>query len=607
MFIDNHMRTISGCVTALILSCAGWAFQAPLPAIHPHPPIELDLKTAPDPAWQAMDDAWHVSFASTDVAYERHKIPGIRGETRSWSGIAWRGERVHTQVLVWSKAPLGQLRLVPSALAGTNGRSIPASAIRARFVRYVLSERPLGSRNVDCGEIKQDAAYLVPDLLDPIGRLDVPGSTTRPIWITIDVPRDAVPGAYSGNAELRAAGGLSTSLSLKLDVQGGTVPPPADWSLRVDFWQNPWAVARQHRVEPWGAAHLSILREHLKMLADMGQTYVSAYITDSPWHDDTYVPDGTMVEWIREPDGSFHFDYRVFNTYVELAMAAGIKNGISCFTLVPWEGRIRYLDRVSGEYRWEKWATDSAGYAAFWKSFLADLRGHLNRKGWFSKTYLEVNERSLEDTMRAIKIAREDSAGWKITYAGNYHAELSEPVDDLCTVLGSETPAAEILKRRERRQTSTFYNCCAPPFPNDFPFSPPAENVWIGWHAAATGMDGFLRWAWDSWPADPLLDSRHIRFPAGDTFLAYPGPMASVRMERLREGFVDFEKIRILRRRLAELGSDEAKDALRKLDGALGSFSWERALDTSGQRIIEDLGAARATLVSATRTAFPSP
>lgn len=580
--------------------------QAQVPPIQPHPPIEHEVASARDAAWDSTDDRCRVSFATTDIAFARHEVPKLREEASSWSGLAWRGERIHAQILVWSKRPVTQLRVETTALVSSEGETIPAAALRARFVRYVLSELPLGSRRTDCGEINREAAYLVPDVLDPAERFDVAGSTTRPVWLTIDVPRTTVPGTYRGRINVRAAGGISVPLSLSLEVEGGTVPLPATWTFRVDLWQNPWAVARQHRVVPWSPAHLSILREHLKMLADMGQTYVSVYITDSPWQDDTYVADSTMVEWIREPDGTFHFDYRILDAYVELAMASGIDDAISAFTMVPWKGRVGYIDASTGERRWENWSADSEEYKRFWRSFLADLRAHLTRKGWFDKTYLEVNERSLEDTLRAIELARSDAPAWKFTYAGRHHPELLRPVDDLCTVLGHESPSADIRERRGRGQTSTFYVCCEPAFPNDFPFSPPAENVWMGWHAAAMGMDGFLRWAWDSWPAEPLLDSRHIRFPAGDTFLVYPGPLASVRMERLREGIVDYEKFRLVRERLTAAGSPAAKDALSRLERALMLFSWERANGTGGALVADDLRAARAALSAATRVAFPA-
>ncbi len=599
------MRILSILLMALILPRMTNMLWAQVPPVYPHPPVELDVSVAPDPAWNSVDDACHVSFASPDNAYLRHEVPKLTREVRSWSSTAWRGERLHAQILVWSKGPVTQLHAELTALSRVQGGVIPVGALRTRFVRYVLSELPLGSRKADCGEINRETAYLVPDVLDPIERFDVPASTTRPLWLTIDVPMATVPGTYRGKMEIKAAGGIAVALSLELEVLGGAVPPPSDWALRVDFWQNPWAVARQHRVAPWSPSHLAILREHLKMLADMGQTYVSAYITDSPWHEDTYVADTTMVEWIRQQDGTFRFDYRILDMYVETAMSVGISDAISCFTMIPWSGRIRYLDANTGEYRWETWSPDSAEYKYFWRAFLSDLREHLTRRGWFNKTYLEVNERSLEDTLRAIELARSDSPAWKFTYAGSHHPELLGPIDDLCTVLGHEIPLSEIQNRHQRGQTSTFYVCCTPPFPNDFPFSPPVENVWMGWHAAAMGMDGFLRWAWDSWPADPLLDARHIRFPAGDTFLVYPGPIASIRMERLREGFVDYEKLRVVRLRLGAQQSAVAKEALLKLDMALTPFTWDRINATGGTQIVDDVREARAALDSAARIAFP--
>ncbi len=590
---------------ALVLAAPSLAAQSGVPRVQPHPPVEIDVPVTPDAAWGSLDDRAHCSFAPAESAFERHRVPNIGEEQHSWSAVAWRGERVHAQVLVWSKKPVSQLRADPTSLTSSAGGTIAATAMRIRFVRYVLSELPPGSRTTHCDAIDQQAAYLVPDVLDPAGRFDVPATTTRPVWITVDVPRNAAPGTYNGTVRLKAENGFDQALGLHLEIQGGAVPPLADWSFRVDFWQNPWAVAHQHRVAPWSEAHLAVLRQHLRALADMGQTYVSAYITHSPWNDVTYVPDGTMVDWIRQRDGSFTFDYRIFDTYVELAMSCGINDAISCFTLLPWDGRIRYLDAGTGNYVWTKWATDSPEYAKFWKAFLADLRKHLTTRGWFQKTYLEVNERSLEETLRAIQVARSDSRDWKLTYAGNHHAEFVEPIDDLCTVINSETPGPELAARRKRGQTSTFYVACLPAFPNDFPFSPPAENIWMGWHAAARGMDGFLRWAWDNWPANPLLDSRHVLFPAGDTFLVYPGPIASIRMELLRQGFVDFEKIRLVRARLADSASPRAREAKAQLDKAIERFSWERVQGTDGATIAQDVREAREALAVASRVAFP--
>lgn len=73
-----------------------------------------------------------------------------------------------------------------------------------------------------------------------------------------------------------------------------------------------------------------------------------------------------------------------------------------------------------------------------------------------------------------------------------------------------------------------------------------------------------------SWTDDPLRDSRFHTWAAGDTYCIYPGPMSSIRFERLLEGLQMCEKIHILRREFAADG-DEA--ALRRLDAAVALFT----------------------------------
>jgi hypothetical protein len=104
-----------------------------------------------------------------------------------------------------------------------------------------------------------------------------------------------------------------------------------------------------------------------------------------------------------------------------------------------------------------------------------------------------------------------------------------------------------------------------PQRPNTLTFSSPAESAFLGWHAAAVNFCGYLRWAYNSWINNQLVDSRFGNLPAGDCFLVYPGG-SSIRMERLVEGIQDYEKIQILR--------NELKGAkLEKLNNAIKEFA----------------------------------
>lgn len=556
-------------------SAAG-ARPALAPVLH-HPAYELDDGTAADPAeWAAVEPGLHVSFASKDSCYLRHAVPQIR-PAREHSETAWRGERVSILALAWTNGSIGQLRLIAGPLKTEKGSEIPAESIQVRFVRYLASDRPSASLDTGCDQTPASRFWLLPDLLDPLPRMDLEARTTRPIWISIDVPRDAEAGVYSGELKVLCQGGSPISLRLKLEVLGAVLPVPAEWKFRLDLWQNPWAVAHNHGLKPWSGPHLDVLRPHLRMLAEAGAKFTTAYICHSPWKDDTYVADGTMVEWVRKTDGSWAFDYTIFDKYIELAGECGLRDAITCYTMLPWQNRVRFLDMATGDYTWREWPPDSEEFKSFWRIFLKDLRGHLIARGWFGRSYMGINENKLEDSLAAIGTLKQDSGGWRVTYAGNWHPELNDLLDDYCVIIDKSMSTEQVLQRRRAGKTTTFYVCCAPPRPNNFVFSPPAESAWMGWYASEFGYDGFLRWAYDSWPGDPARDARHFFWPAGDCFLVYPGCRSGIRFERLREGIVDFEKVRILRELLGARSGAEVAGAGEEMSKILSGFDYQRA------------------------------
>lgn len=119
---------------------------------------------------------------------------------------------------------------------------------------------------------------------------------------------------------------------------------------------------------------------------------------------------------------------------------------------------------------------------------------------------------------------------------------------------------------------TTFYVCCVEEEPNTFTFSNPAEASYLAWYAAYRNFDGMLRWSYNSWTEDPLSDSRFRRFPAGDTYMVYPGGLSSVRFERLREGIQDFEKISIIKKELLAERSELSEEKLSLLYTELAKF-----------------------------------
>ncbi len=125
-------------------------------------------------------------------------------------------------------------------------------------------------------------------------------------------------------------------------------------------------------------------------------------------------------------------------------------------------------------------------------------------------------------------------------------------------------------KRKGLGQTTTVYTCCAEALPNLYTISSPAEAVWLCWFAAAEGYDGYLRWAYNSWTADPLTDARFRTWPAGDCFVVYPGGRSSVHFAKLTEGIQNYEKVKILRDGWERCGDSAS---LERLDAVLKTFT----------------------------------
>ncbi|HEX9511560.1 MAG TPA: glycoside hydrolase domain-containing protein, partial [Puia sp.] len=524
-----------------------------LPAQYAHYLPEYALDAPVDKrAWLDQKSGLHVSFVSTDRAWFRTEAPEQQ-ENLLWEASGWRGERLNAQILVWSPDTLEQVRVSLTNLVNAKGQSLSSKHITLNLVRYVLSNYPYGAKDAVCGNTPYRNGYLMPDRFEPFERFELPGKTVRPVWLSIDLPAGAEPGLYTGTVVVSTTRS-SAKLQVKIQVQNPLLPPPHDWKYRLDLWQNPWVIAWRNHVQPWSEEHKVLLKKHLQLYADAGGKYITTYGVHSPWADNSYMIEGGMIEWVKKKNGGWKFDYTIFDTYVELAMGVGIDKAITLYSPVPWGDRFRYMDESSGNYIYETWAPGSETYSEHWNVFLTDLRAHLQKKGWFEKTYIGINESEMSQTLAAIKVVKQHSKDWKITYAGNWHKELDGLLDDYCFLYGNEPRPEELIARAARGATSTFYVCCNPAKPNNFVFSPPVEGRWISWYSAACGYNGFLRWAYEAWPEDPVRDARFGSWPAGDCYLVYPGANSCIRYEKLREGIVDYEKIRILKGLVAGSG-----------------------------------------------------
>jgi len=455
---------------------------------------------------------------------------------KTWRATAWRNERVHGQFVLWSSDAVPQLRLTATALRSEKGAEIPAAAVLPRFVRYVLADKKLAG-----------------DVLDTAEKVDLPAGGFRPVWLTVTVPAKAKPGLYRGALSVAGAGGESVAFPLELEVLEARLPDPDKWAFFLDLWQHPWAVARYHGVKPFSKEHYGFMEPIYRELANAGQKVLTTTIAELPWNHQNFDAYHTMIPRVKNADGSWSFDYALFDEYVAFGKRCGLGPQIHCYTMAPWGNRVYYTDGANGDQVAVTVRPGTPEHEAYWGPFLRDFQKHLAKKGWADDTYIAMDERGPEDTKATADCVKKFAPRLKIAMPGNHPPSHFKGIElaNYCQFIAHiDAPfLKEATERRGQGKVTTFYVCCGPRRPNTFAFSPAGEPVWLGFYAAANGLDGFLRWSFVNWPRDPLFDSGFGPWPAGDTFFLYPGPRSSVRWEMLRDGIEEAEKIRLLRER----------------------------------------------------------
>ena len=505
-----------------------------------------------------------VRWGNVDTRYPVNAADAVSSAAVS-EAVAWKGERVNLQLVVTNKGAAADsctVKYVFSELK--NGKSvIPATNVVGGFVQPVITDRFTG-----CGKHEVDAygENLVADRITGTNPTVVDGGTVRGLWFTVQVPQDAKAGTYKGYVELDV-NGKATKYSYTVKVLDRTLPAPAEWAFHLDLWQNPYAIARVHNVELWSKEHFDVLRPYMLKLASAGQKAITGTLIDRPWDGQTFDPFGSMVTWIKKADGTWLYDFTIFDRWVEFMMSCGINKEITCFSMIPWKLSFRYYDQATHSHKHINCAPGDEAYAQFWGGMLSAFAAHLKEKGWFDKTFISMDERSLQQMQAAIKVIKDHAPGLKISMAGNYHAEIEADIFDYCLDIfayGAYTPEL-IAKRRAQGKVSTYYTCCSAEYPNLFTFSAPADAEFIALEALAKDLDGYLRWAYNSWTIVPEEDSRFTAWPAGDTYVIYPFSISSVRWERLVQGIQQFEKYKILLAEAEAKGNASRVKALKKL------------------------------------------
>lgn len=546
------------------LSCAAAAVVAVSSCGKAYQPV-VTFEEAPDPvvlsqsdidAWKEVAPGLNGAWADADLRYSRSLVPQIENPVDTLAIAAWKGERASAQLLLWAPEGAQGVECKVADLTSADGATIPADAVTTRFVRYTVSDTlfRVGGPTI-----------LSADMLDSLSRFDIDTMTVRPVWVSVNVPRDAAAGMYDTKIVASSVNGGDVEFPLVVEVQDHMLPAPADWTYHLDLWQHPSAVARVRGLKPWSDEHFEALEPMMKRLADAGQKVVTATLNKDPWNHQCYDGYENMINWTLKDDGTWSYDYTVFDRWVSMVMGLGIDKMINCYSMVPWNCELEYFDQKADSMVTVKAEPGTPAFAEMWEPFLLDFKKHLDEKGWLGITNIAMDERSPQQMDAAVKLLEKCAPEMGFAIADN-HASYRKytMMRDVCVSQGQAADHQDIVDRRANGFNTTFYVCCGPAYPNTFTSSHPFEAELLGWYGVALDYDGMLRWAYNSWPADPQYDSRYGTWSSGDTYLVYPYNRSSVRFERLIDGIENAEKIRVLKAEGADLSQvDEVLETIR--------------------------------------------
>lgn len=499
------------------------------------------LSAEAEAAWSAEGEGLSSAWGNIDIQYLRDEVP-VRELSAECRLVGWRGERVSAQILLWTREGVEGVRCKASRLQG-KGASLSAEAVTTRFVRYTLADEQ------NYVFKKSGKTYLAPDMLDTLAVFDMAARTVRPVWVTIDIPSDVAAGVYKGKITISHNGRGRVKMPFELVVADHTLAPASEWGYHLDLWQHPSSVARAEGLEMWSDEHFEAMRPVMQLLADAGQKVITATLNKDPWNHQCYDAYESMIRWTKRADGSWSYDYQIFDRWVEMMLSIGIDKMINCYSMVPWNCELEFFDEAKGEVVTVVAKPSTPLFDEMWGPFLADFKRHLAEKGWLAITNIAMDERAPEDMDAAVEVLKKYAPEMNFALADNHKSyKKYTMMRDVCVAIHHPADKADIEKRREQGDNTTFYVCCVPSYPNTFTCSEPFEAEMLGWYGVAADYDGMLRWAYNSWPAEPHMDSRYGNWKSGDTFLVYPAARSSVRFERLRDGIEVAEKVRALRR-----------------------------------------------------------
>jgi hypothetical protein len=427
------------------------------------------------------------------------------------------------------------------------------------------------------------------ETLDRAGYAEVPAGKPQVVYVRLKLPGSLPAGIYEGMVRVFSQFGfedeaLAWQGAIHLQIMDVRLPDVKDWCFHLNLWQHCTSIARFHRVALWSEAHFALIDRYYASLSRLGQKAVSVIAAEIPWSGQrcfrdpgypSYLFEHAVIEVSRGAKGELQFDYSKLDRLLDLAAQHGIDREIDIFGLANiWVDEAYGFGKVAPDapdavrVRCYDPSTACIGYlrtASELSDFIRSLHAYFERKGLLERVRICADEPAdLQAYQASVAFIRQAAPGFKhIVFINHFEFLEDAPAEvvDCVPVLPLLAKDLDLSKRlverlHQKNGKMLWYVCCWPPIPNTFLHSPLVEGELHGWLTHYFGVDGFIRWAFCLWTAEPWqrVSWRAPDWHAGDMYFVLPGkdgaPVETLRYEALRAGIQDYELLKLVEKSL---------------------------------------------------------
>lgn len=434
---------------------------------------------------------------------------------------------------------------------------------------------------------KDTTTTIIPDPLSNDITRQVDAGFTQPIYMTMYVPAETVPGTYVSQVIIETSRGDIT-LPLTIQVYDVEIPDIKDSSYTVYNWDSAVSYSFQFTLDS------------PKMYYDLDDRYTTEWWNLIDHWTDSMIDHRQNMYLLNTPqllidggttisqDGTVNFNWSKFDEFITKLIDKGFTQFGGMRLIFHWDGinplsygggkrgKTGILERNGADDNlvFRGYYIDDERSQRFFEQYISELAIHLDSLYVDEEAGITVFDRWYQHVFDEPKYAINGGADWKAVaeLIKEYAVIKDEQGNVIKRLKTSDADASGILKANEslvdrfvpdlkdyandkayydnlieQGRDVAFYVCVSPnpPYLNRFISQDTLTSVLLSWYAEKNNLSLLLHWGFNTW-------SYSGRTPEGDAQIVYPDKenmmlKSSLRYEAMRDGIEDYELLQILR------------------------------------------------------------